>query len=75
MQAQLLLGKDQSPMDLYDLVSLLEGKGLDHARRMISDYYEREYGQKLGYFPKSEGGTEDKVHSSVMRFAVPKAEL
>ena len=62
-------------MDLYDLVSLLEGKSLDHARRIISDFYEREHGRKLGYFPKGEGGTEDKEQSSVMRFAVPKKEL
>ena len=67
--------KTNRTMDLYDLVSLLEGKSLDHARRIISDYYEREHGRKLGYFPKGEGGTEDKVQSSVMRFAVPKKEL
>ena len=67
--------KTNRTLDLYDLVFLLEGKSLDHARRIISDFYEREYGQKLGYFPKGEGGTEDKVQSSVMRFAVPKKEL
>jgi len=67
--------KTNRTLDLYDLVSLLEGKSLEYARRMISDYYEREHGRKLGYFPKGEGGTEGKVQSSVMRFAVPKKEL
>jgi len=67
--------KTNRTLDLYDLVSLLEGKSLDHARRIISDYYERAHGQKLGYFPKGEGGTEDREQSSVMRFAVPKTEL
>ncbi len=67
--------KTNRTLDLYDLVSLLEGKSLDHARSIISDYYERAHGQKLGYFPKGEGGTEDREQSSVMRFAVPKTEL
>ncbi len=67
--------KNNRTLDLYDLVSLLEGKSLEYARRVVSDYYEREHGRKLGYFPKGEGGTEDTVHSSVMRFAVPKKGL
>ncbi len=62
-------------MDLYDLVSLLEGKSLDHARRIISDYYEREHGRKLGHFPKSEESKADREISNVMRYAVPKKEL
>jgi hypothetical protein len=62
-------------MDLYDLVSLLEGKRLEYARRVISDYYEREHGQKLGYFPKGEESTTDAEKAIVMRYAVPRSKL
>lgn len=67
--------KTNRTVDFYDLVSLLEGKSLEYARRIISDYYEREHGQKLGYFPKGEGATEDTVQSSVMRYAVSRSKL
>ena len=67
--------KTNRTLDLYDLVSLLEGKSLEYARRIISDYYEREHGRKLGYFPKGEESTADRETSDVMRFAVPKKEL
>lgn len=43
---------------------------------MVSDFYEKLYGKKLGHFPKSEEPTtSDKTSSSVMRYAVPKAAL
>jgi hypothetical protein len=62
-------------MDLYDLVSWLEGKSLDHARRIISDYYEREHGQKLGHFPRDEETRTEAEKSIVTRYAVPSSKL
>lgn len=67
--------KTNRSLDLYDLVSLLEGKSLEHARRVISDYYEQEYDRKLGHFPKGEESTVDQESSGVTRYAVPKKEL
>ena len=45
-------------LDLYDLVALLEKKGREHARQVVSDFYEKLHGQKLGYFPRSEESRE-----------------
>jgi hypothetical protein len=67
--------KTNRSLDLYDLVSLLEGKSLEHARRVVSDYYEQEYGRKLGHFPKAEKTTTDDKISGVTRYAVPKKDL
>ena len=68
--------KNNRSIDLYDLVALLDKKGREQARQVVSDFYEKLYGQKLGYFPRSEEpGTGEKTESSVMRYAVPKAEL
>jgi hypothetical protein len=67
--------KTNHSMDLYDLVSLLEGKGLSHARRIVSDYYERDYGRKLGHFPKDEASRTDAEKSIVVRYAVPRSKL
>ncbi|MGB6063683.1 MAG: hypothetical protein WBG50_02680, partial [Desulfomonilaceae bacterium] len=51
-------------------------KGREHARQVVSDYYEQLHGQKLGHFPRSEeSSTGQKTESSVMRYAVPKAAL
>jgi hypothetical protein len=67
--------KTNRTLDLYDLVSLLEGKSLEYARHIISDHYEREHGRKLGYFPKGEESTAARETSDIMRYAVPKKEL
>ena len=68
--------KNNRSIDLYGLVALLDKKGREHARQVVSDYYEKLHGQKLGYFSVSEEpGTSEKAESSVTRYAVPKAEL
>lgn len=68
--------KNNRSIDLYDLVALLDKKGREHARQVVSEFYEKLYGQKLGHFPRSEGPiASDKTESSVMRYAVPKGEL
>ncbi|MGB6068539.1 MAG: hypothetical protein WBG50_27340, partial [Desulfomonilaceae bacterium] len=46
--------KNNRSTDLYDLVALLDKKGREHARQVVSDYYEQLHGQKLGHFPRSE---------------------
>ena len=68
--------KNNRSIDLYDLVALLDKKGREHARQVVSDFYEKLHGQKLGHFPRSEEPvTSDKTESSVMRYAVPKTAL
>jgi hypothetical protein len=68
--------KNNRSLDLYDLVALLDKKGREHARQVVSDFYEDLHGQRLGHFPKSEEApTADKVESSVTRYAVSKATL
>lgn len=68
--------KGNRSLDLYDLVALLDKKGREHARKVVSDFYEKIYGQKLGQFPRPEDpDTSDRTESSVMRYAVPVAEL
>lgn len=68
--------KNNRSIDLYDLVALLEKKGREHARQVVSEFYEKLHGQKLGHFPKSEEPTtSDKAASSVTRYAVPRAAL
>ncbi|MBM3299028.1 MAG: hypothetical protein FJY85_03640 [Deltaproteobacteria bacterium] len=68
--------KNNRRLDLYDVVALLEKKGRGHARQLVSDFFEKLHGKKLGHFPKSEAtGTSDQTTSSVMRYAVPKAAL
>jgi hypothetical protein len=61
---------------LYDLVELLDKKWREHARQVVSDFYEKLYGKKLGHFPRlEEPGTREKAESSVMRYAAPKTAL
>ncbi len=68
--------KNNRSLDLYDLVALLEKKGGEHARQVVSDYYEELHGQRLGHFPEYEEPTTSvRTESSVMRYAVPKAGL
>ena len=68
--------KNNRYLDLYDVVGLLDKKGRESARQVVSDFYEKLYGQRLGHFPKSEEApTVYKVESSVMRYAVCKAAL
>ncbi len=68
--------KNNRRLDLYDLVALLDKKGREHARKVLSDFYEKLHGQKLGHFPRSEEpDTSDKAETSVMRYAVPKTAL
>jgi hypothetical protein len=68
--------KNNRRIDLYDLVALLDKKGREHARQVVSDFYENLHGQRLGHFPRSEqSGTGEKTDSSVMRYAVSKARL
>ncbi|MGB6065105.1 MAG: hypothetical protein WBG50_09865, partial [Desulfomonilaceae bacterium] len=58
--------KNNRHIDLYDLVALLDKKGREHARQVVSDYYEQLHGQKLGHFPRSEeSSTGQKTESSV----------
>ena len=68
--------KNNRYLDLYDVVGLLDKKGREHARQVVSDFYAKLYGQRLGHFPRSEEMSEsDKTESSVMRYAVSKATL
>lgn len=68
--------KNNRSLDLYDLVALLEKRGLEHARQVVSEFYEKLHGQRLGHFPESEEATTSaRTESSVMRYAVPKAAL
>lgn len=68
--------KNNRGIDLYDLVAQLEGKSLEYARRIISDYYEREHGRKLGHFPKEqESSLRDSPATGAMRHAVPNTAL
>jgi hypothetical protein len=68
--------KNNRSIDLYDLVALLDKKGREHARQVVSEFCEKLHGQKLGQFPRSEDpGTSDKAESSVMRYAVLKISL
>lgn len=68
--------KNNRWLDLYDLVTLLDKKGREHARQVVSEFYEKLHGQKLGHFPRSEEpSTGQKTESSVMRYAVPKPAL
>jgi hypothetical protein len=68
--------KNNQRLDLYDLVALLDKKGHEHARQVVSDFYEKLHGLKLGHFPRSEeSATRDKTESSVMRYAMPKPAL
>ena len=68
--------KNNRSLDLYDLVVLLDKKGRENARRVVSEFYENLHGKKLGHFPRTEApDRSDKVESSVMRFAVPKEAL
>jgi hypothetical protein len=68
--------KNNRHLDLYDLVAILDKKGREHGRQVVSDFYESLHGQKLGHFPKSEEpATSDKAESFVMRYAVPKTAL
>lgn len=68
--------KNNRSVDLYDLVALLDKKGREHARQVVSEFYEKLYDQKLGHFPRTEEpGKGEKTESSVTRHAVPKAAL
>lgn len=68
--------KNNRYLDLHDLVALLDKRGREHARHVVSDFYESLHGQRLGHFLRSEEITEsDKTESSVMRYAVPRAAL
>ncbi|MGB6066160.1 MAG: hypothetical protein WBG50_15275 [Desulfomonilaceae bacterium] len=68
--------KNNRSIDLYDLVALLEKKGREHARQVVSDFHEKLHGRKLGYFPKEhESGVPDSLTAGIMRHAVPKVEL
>jgi hypothetical protein len=68
--------KNNRSLDLYDLVDLLDKKGRENARRVVSEFYEKHHGQKLGHFPRNEEhGAGDKVESSVMRYSVPRQAL
>jgi hypothetical protein len=68
--------KNNRYLDLYDVVGLLDKKGREHARQVVSEFYDNLHGQRLGHFPRSEENTEsDKTESSVLRYEVPKAAL
>jgi hypothetical protein len=68
--------KNDRSLDLYDLVALLDKKGREHARQVVSDFYENLHGQRLGHFPRLEETTKsDKTESSVMRYSVPRQAL
>jgi hypothetical protein len=68
--------KNNRSLDLYDFVVLLDKKGRENARRVVSEFYEKLHGQKLGHFPRTEAPERsDKVDSSVMRLAVPQEAL
>ncbi len=63
-------------LDLYDLVALLDKKGREHARQVVSDFYEKLHGQKLGHFPRRTGHDRPRFSlPEIMRYAVPKAAL
>jgi hypothetical protein len=68
--------KNNRSLDLYDLVALLDKKGREHARQVVSEFYEKLHGQKLGHFPRSEEpAMSGTAASSVMRYSVAKAAL
>ncbi len=67
--------KNNHGLDLYDLIALLEKKGREHARQVISEFYEKAYGQKLGHFPKSQEPVASQRESGVMRYSVSKNAL
>ncbi len=68
--------KNNRSLDLYDLEALLDKKGRESARQVVSDFYEKLHGQKLGYFPRSkEPAASGKTELSVIRHAVSKAAL
>lgn len=68
--------KNNRSIDLYDLVALLDKKGREHARQVVSDFCERLYGQKLGYFPREHEWTiSDSPETGTMRYAIPKTDL
>jgi hypothetical protein len=71
--------KNQRVIDISDLVALLDRKGREHARKILSAYWEDRYGEKLGHFPK-DGRTQipkDRMHEADLpeRYSVPKIEL
>ena len=68
--------KSNRSLDLYDLVALLDKKSREHARQVVSEFYAKLHGQKLGHFPRAEDSeTSGQRGSSVMRYAVSKATL
>jgi hypothetical protein len=68
--------KNNRYLDLYDLVALLEKKGGEHARQVVSDFYETLHDQRLGHFSRTEESeTSEQSRSSVVRYAAPKATL
>jgi hypothetical protein len=59
--------KNDCYLDLYDLVALLEKKGREHARQVVSDFYVNLHGQRLDHFPRTEESeTSEQSKSSVM---------
>jgi hypothetical protein len=66
--------KTRSMLDIYDLIALLDGKNLNHAKKVVSDYFE----VKLGSFSRAEtdtGENESGERSDWMRYAVSKVRL
>jgi hypothetical protein len=68
--------KNNRSPDLYDVVGLVEKKGRERARQVVSEFHEKLHGQRLRYFPRSEEpATCGTTASSVMRYSVAKATL
>jgi hypothetical protein len=62
--------------DLYDLVAALEKRNREHARKVVSAYYEDRYGKRLGHFAKTgTPNTKEQPTLGPLRYAVSKAEL
>ena len=71
------LAQDKGLLDIYDLICWLDGnKDLNHARRLIAEYFDVE----IGNFPKSSGtpaNGKQIEHEGAewLRYAVPKKDL
>jgi len=66
--------KERSVIDTYDLIALLDGKNLNHARKVVAKHF----GVELGNFPKGEitsGKAESDERFVWYRYSVSKVKL
>ncbi len=66
--------KERSVIDMYDLIALLDGKNLNHAKKVVAKHF----GVRLGNFPKgdnSAGKKESDERLDWLRFSVSKVKV